>query len=127
MNYSIFIDEKLNTKQIKVPSLFIQPYVENALKHGLLHKSNNRNLKVEASIIKENTLQIIVEDNGIGRVQSEKNKRLHQQHKPFATRANNERVYLYKNKLKRNIVIDIIDLYENSKPKGTKVVITMTI
>ena len=127
LNYSIFIDEKLNTKQIKVPSLFIQPYVENALKHGLLHKSNNRNLKVEASIIKENTLQIIVEDNGIGRVQSEKNKRLHQQHKPFATRANNERVYLYKNKLKRNIVIDIIDLYENSKPKGTKVVITMTI
>jgi hypothetical protein len=127
LDYSIFIDEKLNIKQIKVPSLFIQPYVENALKHGLLHKSNNRNLKVEATIIKEHTLQIIVEDNGIGRVQSEKNKRPNQQHKPFATQANKERVDLYKNKLKRNIVIDIIDLYNNSKPTGTKVVITMTI
>ncbi len=126
LHYTIFIDEKLDTKHIKVPSLFIQPYVENALKHGLLHKIKDRNLKVEATIIKENTLQIIVEDNGIGRAQSEKNKRPNQ-HKPFATQANNERVHLYKNKLKRNIVIDIIDLYNNNKPTGTKVVITMTI
>ncbi|UMB59115.1 histidine kinase [Lutibacter sp. A80] len=127
LDYTIFIDKKLNTNQIKVPSLFIQPYVENALKHGLLHKSKDRKLKVEAKIITRNTLQITIEDNGIGRVQSEKNKRLNQHHKPFATQANKERVYLYKNKLKRNIVIDIIDLYSNNKATGTKVVIIMTI
>ncbi|MBF8150517.1 histidine kinase [Winogradskyella sp. F6397] len=128
LEYQIHIDHQLKTQQIKVPSLFVQPYVENALKHGLLHKLNDRQLKVEAKIIENNNLQITIEDNGIGRTQSEKLKRPNQQHKPFATKANEERVYLYKNKLKRNITIAIEDLYdENQTASGTKVVITMPI
>ncbi|WP_179352154.1 sensor histidine kinase [Winogradskyella vidalii] len=128
LEYQIHIDYQLKTKQIKVPSLFIQPYVENALKHGLLHKTTDRQLKVEAKIIENNNLQITIEDNGIGRAQSEKLKRPNQQHKPFATKANEERVHLYKNKLKRNITIAIEDLYnENQTASGTKVVITMPI
>ncbi|WP_372937359.1 sensor histidine kinase [Seonamhaeicola sp.] len=128
LEYNITVDNQLNTKQIKVPSLFIQPYVENALKHGLLHKLNDRKLLIEAKIIQQNKLQIIVEDNGIGREQSEKLKRPNQQHKPFATKANKERVHLYKNKLKRDITITINDLYDkNNEAAGTKVVITMPI
>ena len=73
-------------------------------------------------------MQITVEDNGIGREQSEKLKRPNQQHKPFATKANEERVRLYKNKLKRDIAIITNDLYdENGVAAGTKVVITMPI
>ncbi len=128
LEYNITIDNQLKTKQIKVPSLFIQPYVENALKHGLLHKLNNRKLHIEAKIIQQNKLQITVEDNGIGRVQSETLKQLNQQHKPFATKANEERVHLYKNKLKRDIAITTSDLYdENDAAAGTKVVISMPI
>jgi len=128
LTYSLNVDEKLNVRQIKVPSLFIQPYVENALKHGLLHKSGERLLNVEAKATNENTLVITVEDNGIGRQQSEALKRSDKPHKPFATKANEERVRLYKNKLKRNINIEIIDLYNsNQQPTGTKVVITMPI
>ncbi|MBL86858.1 MAG: histidine kinase [Winogradskyella sp.] len=128
LEYTISVDNQLKTKQIKVPSLFIQPYVENALKHGLLHKLNDRKLHIEAKIIQQNKLEITVEDNGIGRAQSEKLKRPNQQHKPFATKANEERVHLYKNKLKRDITITTIDLYdENNVAAGTKVVITMPI
>ena len=128
LEYTISIDNQLKTKQIKVPSLFIQPYVENALKHGLLHKLNDRKLHIEAKIIQQNKLEITVEDNGIGREQSEKLKRPNQQHKPFATKANEERVHLYKNKLKRDITITTNDLYdENDVAAGTKVVITMPI
>ncbi|WP_338733531.1 sensor histidine kinase [Mangrovimonas cancribranchiae] len=128
LKYEITIDNLLKTNKIKVPSLFIQPYVENALKHGLLHKPTDRKLTVEAKIIQQNKLQITVEDNGIGRAQSEKLKRPNQQHKPFATKANEERVHLYKNKLKRDITIAIEDLQdENQIPSGTKVVITMPI
>ncbi|OIQ22296.1 histidine kinase [Lacinutrix sp. MedPE-SW] len=128
LEYKITIDNQLKTKQIKVPSLFIQPYVENALKHGLLHKLNDRKLHIEAKIIQQNKLEITVEDNGIGREQSEKLKRPNQQHKPFATKANEERVHLYKNKLKRDIAITTNDLYdENDVATGTKVVITMPI
>ncbi|ALJ06686.1 histidine kinase [Pseudalgibacter alginicilyticus] len=128
LEYQISIDNLLNTNQIKVPSLFIQPYVENALKHGLLHKLNDRKLHIEAKIIQQNKLQITVEDNGIGRAHSEKLKRPNQQHKPFATKANKERVHLYKNKLKRDITITTNDLYDkNNEAAGTKVVITMPI
>ncbi|WP_241697208.1 sensor histidine kinase [Winogradskyella eckloniae] len=128
LEYKININHQIKTKQIKVPSLFIQPYVENALKHGLLHKSNDRQLTVDAKIVKNNILQITIEDNGIGRAQSEKLKRPNQQHKPFATKANEERVHLYKNKLKRNITIGIEDLYnQNQIASGTMVVITMPI
>ena len=128
LEYTISVDNQLKTKQIKVPSLFIQPYVENALKHGLLHKLNDRKLQIEAKIIQQNKLEITVEDNGIGRAQSEKLKRPNQQHKPFATKANEERVHLYKNKLKRDIAITTNDLYdENDVAAGTKVVITMPI
>ncbi len=128
LEYAISVDNKLKTKQIKVPSLFIQPYVENALKHGLLHKLNDRKLYIEAKIIQQNKLEITVEDNGFGREQSEKLKRPNQQHKPFATKANEERVHLYKNKLKRDITITTNDLYdENDVAAGTKVIITMPI
>lgn len=128
LEYKIVIDNQLKTKQIKVPSLFIQPYVENALKHGLLHKIKDRKLKIDAKIIQQNKLQITVEDNGIGRTQSEILKRPNQQHKPFATKANEERVRLYKNKLKRDIAIEIEDLYnENQTASGTRVVITIPI
>lgn len=128
LEYSISIDKTLQTKQIKVPSLFVQPYVENALKHGLLHKSGDRLLTINAKAINENTLLITVEDNGIGRKQSDELKRNDTKHRPFATKANQERVRLYKNKLKRNIDIEIIDLYNsNHQPTGTKVVITMPI
>ena len=108
--------------------MLIQPYVENALKHGLLHKSGERLLKIEAKATNENTLVITVEDNGIGRQQSEALKRSDKPHKPFATKANEERVRLYKNKLKRDITITTNDLYdENDVAAGTKVVITMPI
>ncbi|KJD34267.1 histidine kinase [Tamlana nanhaiensis] len=128
LEYAISVDNQLKTKQIKVPSLFIQPYVENALKHGLLHKLNDRKLQIEAKIVQQNKLEITVEDNGIGRAQSEKLKRPNQQHKPFATKANEERVHLYKNKLKRDITITTNDLYdENDVAAGTKVIITMPI
>lgn len=128
LEYKITIDNQLKTKQIKVPSLFIQPYVENALKHGLLHKLNDRKLYVEAKIIQQNKLQITVEDNGVGRAQSETLKRPSQQHKPFATKANEERAHLYKKKLKRDITITTNDLYDkNNVAAGTKVVITMPI
>lgn len=128
LNYCVKIDERLKTNQIKVPSLFIQPYVENALKHGLLHKSSNRKLVVNAQIIPQNKLQITVEDNGVGRQESETIKRPNKQHKPFATKANQERVHLYKNKLKQDITIVVEDLYHKDQtPSGTKVVITMPI
>ena len=50
-DYEVNVDDNLELSNIYIPSLFIQPYVENALKHGLLHKTEDK--KLEVSFIKD--------------------------------------------------------------------------
>lgn len=65
-DYTIHTEPGMDEQSIKVPPMIIQPYVENAIWHGLLHK--NEKGKVEVSIKKiDNALQIIIEDDGIGK------------------------------------------------------------
>ncbi|GAK89534.1 autolysin sensor kinase [Nonlabens ulvanivorans] len=112
LNYEINVDPSLNLENVKVPPLFIQPYVENALKHGLLHKKTDRKLEVNFDRdALNNTLSICVKDNGIGREQAAviKAERVNY-HKSFATYANNERVQLLNRKRKEKISVEIQDL-----------------
>lgn len=64
--YEITVDEKIEQEFIQVPSLLLQPYVENAVWHGLRHKEGAKKISIR---IAENIdqLQIEIEDNGIGR------------------------------------------------------------
>lgn len=118
LNYEINVDSSLHLENVKVPPLFIQPYVENAIKHGLLHKKTDRRLEVNFDRdVLNNTLTICVKDNGIGREQAAviKAERVNY-HKSFATYANNERVELLNRKRKEKISVEIQDLQAD---KGT--------
>jgi len=126
LDYDLYIDENLMLEQIKIPSLFIQPYVENAIKHGLLHKLDDRKLKVSFQKEKlNNYLVCTIEDNGIGRnasLEINKNKTL--QHQSFATSANEKRLELINLDRAQKIVVEIVDLYSNdNESKGTKIII----
>ena len=128
LEYSLTIANEINTTQILIPSLFIQPYIENALKHGLLHKKDNRILSISFELNKEkDSLICTILDNGIGRVAStELNKKRAHLHKSFATSANEKRVELINKIRTKKASVFIADLYdENQKALGTKVVITM--
>jgi len=65
-DYSISVDDKIENYSTVVPSNILQPIVENAIIHGLHHKSDNRILKINVQLVKQG-IKIIVEDNGIGR------------------------------------------------------------
>ena len=69
-SYEIIMDEELDEDEILIPSMLIQPYVENALWHGLMHKEGERNLKIEFRQLNDNVFSCVVEDNGIGRKKS---------------------------------------------------------
>ncbi len=66
-DYKILVDEHLNIETGEIPSMLIQPYVENAIWHGLLHKEEKGILTIHFSKKENNRLHVMIEDNGIGR------------------------------------------------------------
>lgn len=67
INYSISVDEHLDLSKIKVPPLVLQPFLENALWHGLSSKKGDKRINLSVFKPTVNFVQIDIEDNGIGR------------------------------------------------------------
>ncbi len=125
LNYNISVDENLNEDCYTIPTMFIQPYVENALKHGLLHKKEDRKLSIEFNLIESDILECVITDNGIGRERSEQiNSRKNILHKSFALKASKNRLELLNYKSDKKIGVEIKDLYnDHGTPQGTKVML----
>jgi len=110
LKYHFQIDENINIESLYIPSMLIQPYVENAIKHGLLHKKNDWFLNI--SMQKHDAgILVNIEDNGIGRKRSEQlNKNIHKhKHQSFALKANEKRLEILNRGLQQSIVLQIID------------------
>lgn len=125
--YEIHVDEKLDPDQVCIPSFLIQPFVENAMKHGLLHKKAAKKLKVTFYPISAQVLCCEIEDNGVGRAYSaEMNK--NKKYKSFATKASLHRLELLNSNAVEKIALQIIDLTDDAHQSlGTKVIITIPI
>lgn len=123
MQFEITIAADVNEETI-LPSMFLQPYVENAIKHGLLHKKNERQLKIDIKQ-DENYLICTIQDNGIGRAESLRiNKIRKKSHASFAMQATKSRLELLNQDRTHPIQEQIVDLKdENNQPLGTKVVL----
>lgn len=123
--YSINVTRGLDTDVIKIPSMIVQPYIENSIKHGLLHMKGGKILLVDF-LKKDDNLCIVIDDNGIGRKKSrELNKIRADKHKPFATEANMKRIEIL-NQGNNNIGVvytDKVDAFGQSN--GTIVTITI--
>ncbi|AXG71433.1 sensor histidine kinase YpdA [Kordia sp. SMS9] len=124
LEFTINVEKSIHTNTIKIPSLFIQPYVENALKHGLLHKIEDRKLIIDFTMHSDTSILFCcIKDNGIGIKASKAiNQAQNPQHKSFATSANEKRVEL----LNANRV-EKIKVETKSTNKGTEVLITIPI
>lgn len=126
-NFSIVVDSSLDLDIVKIPSMIVQPYVENAIKHGLLHKKGKKKLTVDF-YVDGNNLCISVDDNGIGRKKSgELAKIKSDKHKPFATMANLKRIEIL-NKGNNKIGVEYNDKADFSGiATGTTVHITIPV
>jgi tetratricopeptide (TPR) repeat protein len=126
-NYKDFTDPALVGGDYRVPSLLIQPYVENAIIHGLANSENeDLYLTVTASLEYER-IKFIIQDNGIGRIQSAEYNRLNKPyHKSIGLKITEDRINLYERGNETNGSIKITDLYdEYNQPNGTRVEITI--
>jgi hypothetical protein len=123
LNYQIELDQNIQPSAIQIPTMLIQPYVENSLKHGLLHRKTDRRLHIYFELMEQEKLiccKII--DNGVGREKSaEINNRNTLKRQSFATNATENRLQLLNYGKAKEIGVEILDLIENGVPTGTEV------
>lgn len=127
-NYHILVDDEIDAENIKIPTMLLQPYVENAVKHGLLHKLGKKAVTIHFQKETEH-IKISIDDNGIGRQKStELNAIKNKNHNSFATEAMQNRVNLLNQYNQKNISIQYIDKTNlNNQPTGTSVVFEIPI
>jgi len=124
IDFNINVDKSINTETTKLPSLVLQPFLENALWHGLSSKSEDK--KIDLNVIKTSSDFITVEiiDNGIGRVASQKinsNKKL--KRKSVGIDITKARLANFSKSFSNSYKLEIEDLYENKTPSGTKIIL----
>jgi ligand-binding sensor domain-containing protein len=114
-----------------IPPLLIQPYVENAIWHGLLHKQNGEMGKVTVLIKPQGTaLHITITDNGVGRVKAAELKaRRKTAHKPaMGTQITADRIELINQMYQTRATVNSFDLMDSEgRPAGTQVVLLIPI
>jgi len=114
--YTIYVDDQIDQNLFMLPSMILQPIAENALTHGLQHKTGDKKIAIRVLKI-ENSIQIIIEDNGIGIQASQK---LKTNSNGFGLRMNEERIQMMKAKNGGNYSFKLTDLSEQDK-EGTRV------
>lgn len=121
------INEGIDSPEsIQIPTMLFQPYVENAILHGLSHSTRKKELTVTVQLTTSRILIVKIEDNGIGRKKSQEiNEKNAGKSPSFATKANLERIQLL-NKKHYHIRIDYKDLGDGTITQtGTRVTITI--
>lgn len=119
--YNLNIKNLAEIAFFELPVMLIQPFVENAIKHGLLHKKGEKRLEIAIQEESEG-LFISIEDNGVGRAQSQEfNRQNNKMHQSFATSATEQRIALLNKSYIKHISYQIVDLESEGKASGTRV------
>lgn len=128
-DYLINVSPDVNADSIEVPPLIIQPYVENAIWHGLLHKEVAGRLSIVVSMSSPGMLQCVIEDNGIGRAQAkELRSKSATTRKSLGIKLTEDRISLVNKHMTMNASIDIQDLtLADGQAGGTKVIIKIPV
>ena len=124
LTYEIHVDENIDAFDTEIPSMVLQPYVENALWHGISPKSGSGHLSIEFKKEADGTLVMIVEDDGIGREKARalKAQRLGVNHESKGLKITQERLALYDQKRGGQSTITAIDKKDSTgEAAGTRV------
>jgi Histidine kinase len=123
-DYSISFQNEIDTENIFIPPLLLQPFAENAIWHGLLNKEGQGLLTV---LLREenNTLSCIIEDNGVGRTKAaELNSKSAERKKSMGLQITKERLALLNKDSSERASFEVEDLYDDKGfATGTRVIL----
>ncbi len=125
INFNISIDDDIDIHTVKIPSLILQPFLENALWHGLSSKDGEKNIDLKVSSGNGNFIDISITDNGVGRDAAEiikKGKVL--KRKSVGIEITKERLANFARDYQNTFELNIIDLFDKEhNATGTRVVL----
>ena len=123
-DYELIIHKELQISEFQIPPMLLQPYVENAVWHGLRYKKEKGKLEINIRQKDDETVEISISDDGIGRKKSKELKTENQQ-KQQSKGMNNikKRIAILNEMYSDKVAVFIDDL--NSDASGTKVVLTL--
>jgi two-component system, LytTR family, sensor kinase len=126
----IIIDDELEEDITGVPTMIIQPFIENSIEHGIKPQKNGK-VTISFNYIDDYVFQCIIEDDGIGRVKSremQEKSGYFQNHRSMGTGITLRRLEILEDVIKRPLPVKTIDLYDdNGAATGTRVEITLPI
>jgi len=124
--YEMEIDPEISANEMMISPMLIQPFVENAIEHGLKPRGKDGLLKI-TMVLKNNYIDVRVEDNGIGREKAKKIKeRNHSGHRSMAMEITKERLVHLNKESNRTINFTIADLKDtNNESSGTRVTLNI--
>ncbi|WP_199141550.1 sensor histidine kinase [Pedobacter sp. ASV12] len=128
LNYVFDIEANVDVDFIEIPPMLIQPHLENAIWHGLMHKSEGGKIVIQISQnLVAQTLNVTIADNGIGRTKAaELKSKAAEKEKSYGTLITSERIAIFNQKFNADTKLQIEDLYdENNEPAGTLVSINI--
>ncbi|MGE0560916.1 MAG: histidine kinase [Flavobacteriales bacterium] len=126
--HRINVSEKVDLDFDKIPPMLLQPFVENAIWHGLMNKNEKGRIEIDFDI-EEDFLLCSVTDNGIGRKAAEEIKATRKiKNKSVGMIITKERLNIINNELYENMNVEVIDLYDsNNQASGTKIIVKIVL
>lgn len=125
------IDPNIETHSIKIPGMLLQPIIENAINHGLMHKENNGILDIHFYEMTDNQIDFlicIIQDNGLGIGTKNDPEQSIKNHRSMSSEITKERIAILNSLYGENSYnIQISDTTDFEDCKGTKVVLTIKI
>ena len=118
--YTVDVDPQIDTESLTIPPMLAQPFIENAIEHGIKHKKGKGQIYIRFKLI-DLSIHIEVEDDGVGRQRAQElEKELRKDHQSMATEITEDRIRVLNKKKKNKIQFNIQDLKnDNGKPSGT--------
>ncbi|WP_298902246.1 histidine kinase [uncultured Psychroserpens sp.] len=124
-DYSITVDENVDVESYQIPPMLLQPYIENAVWHGLRYKTEKGHLYITISKKNDTEITITIADDGIGRERSKHLKTANQQKQKSKGMGNIKKRVAILNDMYKDKVDVYIDDYQDAEDVGTKVVVTI--
>ncbi|MBO0930029.1 7TM diverse intracellular signaling domain-containing protein [Fibrella aquatilis] len=128
--YAFVLDSAINAYDIAIPCLMIQPFVENAIWHGLMHKPEGHgHIQVSFNLLSDSSLRCLIDDNGVGRQAAATYQSAHRtRHRSAGMGITTERLALLTNDPTGNSHVQVTDLTDDTgQAIGTRVVVDLPV